>query len=92
MIKLNQIGSLSETIAAVQLCHSHGWGAFIFHRSGETVDSFIVDMTVGLRADHLKTGASYRGERIEKYNQLMCIEDALGTAAQFAGKRAFAHL
>ncbi|MGR3752085.1 phosphopyruvate hydratase [Edwardsiella anguillarum] len=91
LIKLNQIGSLSETIAAVQLCHSHGWGTFISHRSGETVDSFIADMTVGLRAGHLKTGAPCRGERIEKYNQLMRIEDALGAAAQFAGKRAFTH-
>ncbi|WP_312284705.1 phosphopyruvate hydratase [Yokenella regensburgei] len=89
LIKLNQIGTLSETIAAVQLCHDNGWGAFISHRSGETVDSFIADMTVGLRAGHLKTGAPSRGERIEKYNQLMRIEDELGEAAVFAGKSAF---
>ncbi|MFI8415579.1 phosphopyruvate hydratase [Serratia sp. NPDC078593] len=89
LIKLNQIGSLSETFDAVQLCHENNWGAFISHRSGETVDSFIADMTVALRAGHLKTGAPCRGERIEKYNQLMRIEDQLGTSAHFAGKSAF---
>ncbi|EPG4894217.1 TPA: phosphopyruvate hydratase [Citrobacter koseri] len=89
LIKLNQIGTLSETIEAVQLCHDHNWGSFISHRSGETIDSFIADMTVGLRAGHLKTGAPSRGERIEKYNQLMRIEDELGDAAVFAGKSAF---
>ncbi len=89
LIKLNQIGTLSETIEAVQLCHDHHWGSFISHRSGETIDSFIADMTVGLRAGHLKTGAPSRGERIEKYNQLMRIEDELGDAAVFAGKSAF---
>lgn len=89
LIKLNQIGTLSETIKAVQLCHDNNWGAFVSHRSGETVDSFIADMTVGLRAGHLKTGAPSRGERIEKYNQLMRIEDDLGIAAEFAGRNAF---
>ncbi len=89
LIKLNQIGTLSETIEAVQLCQDHHWGAFISHRSGETVDSFIADMTVGLRVGHLKTGAPSRGERIEKYNQLMRIEDELGDAAIFAGRSAF---
>ncbi len=89
LIKLNQIGSLSETFDAVQLCHDNNWGAFISHRSGETVDSFIADMTVAMRAGHLKTGAPCRGERIEKYNQLMRIEDELGSSAQFAGKSAF---
>ncbi|BDH47714.1 enolase [Salmonella enterica subsp. enterica serovar Choleraesuis] len=89
LIKLNQIGSLSETFDAVQLCHTHGWGAFISHRSGETIDSFIADMTVALRAGHLKTGAPCRGERVEKYNQLMRIEEYLGDAAQYAGCHAF---
>lgn len=89
LIKLNQIGTLSETIEAVRLCQDNNWGTFISHRSGETVDSFIADMTVGLRAGHLKTGAPSRGERIEKYNQLMRIEDELGDAAIFAGKAAF---
>ncbi len=89
LIKLNQIGSLSETFDAVQLCHDNNWGTFISHRSGETVDSFIADMTVAMRAGHLKTEAPCRGERIEKYNQLMRIEDELGSSAQFAGKSAF---
>ncbi|XBS69767.1 phosphopyruvate hydratase [Acerihabitans sp. KWT182] len=89
LIKLNQIGSLSETFDAVQLCQRHAWGAFISHRSGETTDSFIADMTVALRAGHLKTGAPCRGERIEKYNQLMRIEDELGDVAIYAGKQAF---
>ncbi len=77
LIKLNQIGSLSETFDAVQLCHDNNWG------------TFIADMTVAMRAGHLKTGAPCRGERIEKYNQLMRIEDELGSSAQFAGKSAF---
>ncbi|TKI06604.1 phosphopyruvate hydratase [Martelella alba] len=89
LIKLNQIGSLSETVDAVQLCHRHAWGAFISHRSGETTDSFIADMTVALRAGHLKTGAPCRGERIEKYNQLMRIEEELGDSAVYAGAKAF---
>jgi enolase len=91
LIKLNQIGTLSETFAAVQLCQANGWGAFISHRSGETVDSFIADMTVAMRAGHVKTGAPCRGERIEKYNQLMRIEDQLGIAAVYAGRAAFKH-
>lgn len=89
LIKLNQIGTLSETIDAVSLCHENGWGAFISHRSGETMDTFIADMTVALRAGHLKTGAPCRGERIEKYNQLMRIEEALGCDACYAGINTF---
>lgn len=89
LIKLNQIGTLSETFDAVSLCHENGWGAFISHRSGETMDTFIADMTVALRAGHLKTGAPCRGERIEKYNQLMRIEQELGCEARYAGIKAF---
>jgi len=89
LIKLNQIGTLTETIAATRLAQFHGWGAFVSHRSGETVDSFIADMTVALDTGHLKTGAPCRGERIEKYNQLMRIEDDLGGSASYAGKAAF---
>ncbi|EPF6317805.1 phosphopyruvate hydratase [Klebsiella pneumoniae] len=89
LIKLNQIGTLSETFDAVSLCHENGWGAFISHRSGETMDTFIADMTVALRAGHLKTGAPCRGERIEKYNQLMRIEQELGAEARYAGLKAF---
>ena len=89
LIKLNQIGTLSETIAAVQLARKAGWGAMVSHRSGETVDSFIVDFTVAMGTGHLKTGAPCRGERVEKYNQLIRIEEELGSAAIYAGHKAF---
>ncbi len=89
LIKLNQIGSLTETIAAIQMAHKAGWGAMVSHRSGETVDSFIADLTVALGTGHLKTGAPCRSERVEKYNQLMRIEEDLGPAAVYAGRKAF---
>lgn len=89
LIKLNQIGSLTETIAAVQLAYSANWGAMVSHRSGETVDSFIADLTVALGTGHLKTGAPCRGERLEKYNQLLRIEEYLGDSAVYAGRKAF---
>jgi enolase len=89
LIKLNQIGTLTETVKAVQMCREAGWGACVSHRSGETIDSFIADMTVALDTGHLKTGAPCRGERVEKYNQLLRIEESLGSAAMYAGKNAF---
>jgi len=89
LIKLNQIGSLSETIAAIEMARKAGWGSMVSHRSGETVDSFIADLTVAMGTGHLKTGAPCRGERVEKYNQLMRIEEDLGTAAVYAGRKAF---
>jgi enolase len=89
LIKLNQIGSLSETISAIQMARNAGWGAMVSHRSGETVDSFIADLTVAMATGHLKTGAPCRGERVEKYNQLMRIEEELGKESRFAGKNAF---
>ena len=89
LIKLNQIGSVTETIEAVRMCQRAGWGACVSHRSGETADSFIADMTVALDTGHLKTGAPARGERVEKYNQLLRIEEDLGSAAHYAGKEAF---
>jgi enolase len=89
LIKLNQIGTLSETVAAVQLAYGANWGAMVSHRSGETVDSFIADLTVALGTGHLKTGAPCRGERLEKYNQLMRIEEYLGASAVYAGRKAF---
>ena len=89
LIKLNQIGTLTETFRATQLAQRHGWGAFVSHRSGETVDSFIADLTVALDTGHLKTGAPARGERVEKYNQLLRIEEDLGEAARYAGKGAY---
>ena len=89
LIKLNQIGSLTETIAAITVAREAGWGAMISHRSGETVDSFIADLTVAMGTGHLKTGAPCRGERVEKYNQLLRIEEELGDKAVYAGRRAF---
>ncbi len=89
LIKLNQIGTVSETVAAVRLAQKAGWGAMISHRSGETVDSFIADFVVAMNTGHLKTGAPCRGERVEKYNQLLRIEEYLGRSAKFAGKDAF---
>jgi enolase len=89
LIKLNQIGTLTETVAAVNLAYGANWGAMVSHRSGETVDSFIADLTVALGTGHLKTGAPCRGERVEKYNQLMRIEEYLGESAVYAGRKAF---
>ncbi len=89
LIKLNQIGTLSETIATINMAQKAGWGSMVSHRSGETVDSFIADFTVAMGTGHLKTGAPCRGERIEKYNQLMRIEEELGDAAIYAGRKAF---
>jgi enolase len=89
LIKLNQIGSLTETVAAVNLAYGANWGAMVSHRSGETVDSFVADLTVAVSTGHLKTGAPCRGERVEKYNQLMRIEESLGESAVYAGRSAF---
>jgi len=89
LIKLNQIGTLTETIAAIQMARKAGWGAMVSHRSGETVDSFIADFTVAMGTGHLKTGAPCRGERVEKYNQLLRIEEELGDTAIYAGRKAF---
>ncbi len=89
LIKLNQIGTVSETIAAIDMARQAGWGAMVSHRSGETVDSFIADFTVAMGTGHLKTGAPCRGERVEKYNQLLRIEEYLGDRAVYAGRRAF---
>ncbi|HQK56865.1 MAG TPA: phosphopyruvate hydratase, partial [Methanolinea sp.] len=82
LIKLNQIGTVTETIAAIELADSQGWGAMVSHRSGETVDSFIADFTVAMGTGHLKTGAPARGERVEKYNQLLRIEEEMGSSAR----------
>jgi enolase len=87
LIKPNQIGTLTETIAAVRMAYGADWGAMVSHRSGETVDSFIADFTVALDTGHIKTGAPCRGERVEKYNQLLRIEELLGESAMFARRR-----
>jgi enolase len=89
LIKLNQIGTLTETVSAIEIACKAGWKAMISHRSGETVDSFIADFTVAMGTGQLKTGAPCRGERVEKYNQLMRIEEELGEAAVYAGRGAF---
>jgi len=89
LIKLNQIGTLTETIAAIKMTRKAGWGAMISHRSGETADSFIADLAVAMGTGHLKTGAPCRGERVEKYNQLLRIEEELGSAAIYLGRGAF---
>ena len=86
LIKLNQIGTVSETIEAVRMCRDAGWRYFISHRSGETEDSFLADFAVAMDGGHLKTGSASRGERIVKYNRLLEIEKELGAAAQYYWK------
>jgi enolase len=89
LIKLNQIGTVSETLETIELAYKNGYHAFVSHRSGETADSFIADLTVAVNAGHLKTGSGCRSERIEKFNQLIRIENELGSSARFAGVSAF---
>ncbi len=89
LIKLNQIGTVSETLETIELAFRNNYNIFVSHRSGETPDSFISDLTVGVNAGKLKTGSGCRGERIEKFNQLMRIENMLGKSAKFAGIKAF---
>ena len=78
LIKLNQIGSLSETIAAIEMAKQAGWTAMVSHRSGETGDTFIADLVVAMSTGQIKTGAPARSERVEKYNRLLRIEEELG--------------
>ena len=89
LIKLNQIGSLSETIAAIEMAKKASWTAVISHRSGETEDSTIADLAVALNAGQIKTGAPARSDRVAKYNQLLRIEEELGEVAVYPGIRAF---
>jgi enolase len=89
LIKLNQIGTVTETLETIELAYKNSYNCFVSHRSGETTDSFIADLTVAVNAGHLKTGSGCRGERIEKFNQLMRIEHELGKSSKFAGKQAF---
>lgn len=90
LIKLNQIGTLTETIEAVRITRAGGWTAVVSHRSGETPDAFIADLVVALGTGQIKTGAPARGERVAKYNRLLEIERELGPAATYAGATAFA--
>jgi len=89
LIKLNQIGTVTETIETIKLGKSAGFTTVVSHRSGETADSFIADFVVGMNAGQLKSGAPCRIERVEKYNQLLRIEEELGSAASYAGKSIF---
>ena len=89
LIKLNQIGTLTETLDAIELAKTHGYTAVVSHRSGETEDTTIADLVVGVNAGQIKTGSMSRTDRIAKYNQLMRIEDELGELAQYKGKKTF---
>jgi enolase len=89
LLKINQIGTVTEAIDAAKLAYSYSWSVFVSHRSGETIDDFIADLTVGLSTGHLKSGSPCRGERVAKYNRLMDIEQELevkGARWIFAGK------
>ena len=89
LIKLNQIGSVSETLDAIKMAQNAGMRAIVSHRSGETEDTTIADLAVALNAGEIKTGAPSRSERVAKYNQLLRIEEELGNAAVYPGKNAF---
>ncbi len=89
LIKVNQIGTLTETFEAIKSAERHGYTAVVSHRSGETEDSFIADLVVGLETGEIKTGSMSRSDRLAKYNQLMRIEDYLGEDAEYAGRKAF---
>lgn len=86
LLKVNQIGSVTESIAAHNLAKANGWGTMVSHRSGETEDCFIADLVVGLCTGQIKTGAPCRSERLAKYNQLLRIEEELGANAKFVGE------
>ena len=89
LIKPNQIGTLTETLAAIDMAADAGYGAVVSHRSGETEDATIADIAVGTRATQIKTGSMSRSDRIAKYNQLLRIEAELGNEARYAGTEAF---
>jgi enolase len=89
LIKVNQIGTLTETLEAIQMAASAGYTSVISHRSGETEDTFIADLVVATGTGQIKTGSASRTDRIAKYNQLLRIEEELGNTAKFAGRKAF---
>jgi enolase len=92
LIKLNQIGTLTETLSAIRMAQSNKWTAVVSHRSGETEDTTIADLAVGLNTGFIKTGAPCRSERVAKYNRLLQIEQELGSSARYAGMQAFTNL
>ncbi len=83
LVKINQIGTISETFDTLQTAYDNNYKAVISHRSGETADNYIADLAVASGAGHIKTGSASRSDRIEKYNQLLRIEEELGSAAKF---------
>lgn len=89
LVKLNQIGTLSETLDVIKMAQTNNYAVIISHRSGETEDTTIADLAVGTRAGQIKTGAPARSERVAKYNRLLRIERELGNRAEFAVKKAF---
>jgi enolase len=89
LIKLNQIGTVSETLSAIEMAHRAGYTAVISHRSGETEDVTIADLAVGTNAGQIKTGSLSRTDRVAKYNQLLRIEEELGATAVYPGRSAF---
>jgi enolase len=89
LIKVNQIGTLTETLETIELARRHGYSSVISHRSGETEDTTIADLAVATNAGQIKTGAPSRTDRVAKYNQLLRIEEDLGDAAEFPGWEAF---
>jgi enolase len=89
LVKVNQIGTLSETLDAVELAHRNGYRAVVSHRSGETEDATIADLAVATNAGQIKTGAPTRSDRVAKYNQLLRIEEELGDEAEYPGWAAF---
>jgi enolase len=92
LVKLNQIGTVTETLDAMALARSAGYATVISHRSGETEDTTIADVAVGTAAGQIKTGSASRSDRIAKYNQLLRIEEELGSAARYAGRSAIQQL
>jgi len=90
LIKVNQIGSLTETLDTIEMAKTHGYTCVISHRSGETEDTFIADLVVAMGTGQIKTGSASRTDRVAKYNQLLRIEEELGTAARFPGRSALA--
>ena len=89
LIKVNQIGTVSETIEAIEMAKRAGYTSVVSHRSGETEDTTIADLVVGLNGGQIKTGSLSRTDRIAKYNQLLRIEEALDSTCEYAGKEAF---
>ena len=92
LIKVNQIGTLTETLEAIQMANRAGYTAIVSHRSGETEDTTIADLSVAVNAGQIKTGAPSRSDRVAKYNQLLRIEEELGAFAEYPGRNAFFNL